>query len=292
MLNFIKHNGRHNLLCNVMIALLCSMNIFTETINNVNINLNNPKDCLNTNLEVLSEYAKKGKISVTQISSTTSSYGQYKNYVSATKLYDKLLGDNVVDYAKRYLGLRYVWGGNSLSTGTDCTGFTKLIYSEFGIYIPRDLYGQSRQGSYISKSDLKKGDLVFYGQNGSAITHVAIYIGNGQVIHESTKRDGVKISSVNIMTYITARRVMTQNSIDAYHSLFEVKETETKSDDKIESVITNDSTASVTTEPSTQIIEENNNNNEIIDNSENNNEVEVKQEEIIQQVDISTSITQ
>ena len=292
MLNFIKHNGRHNLLCNIMITLLCSMNLFTETLNTVNNHLDNPKDYLGNDLEVLSEYAKKGKISVTQLSAT-SSYGTTKNYISATKIYNKLLGSNIVDYAKKFMGLRYVRAGRSLSTGTDCSGFTMLIYREFGINLPSTPSGQANQGSYIAKSDLQKGDLVFYGQTSGKISHVAMYIGNGQVIHESTPKDGVKISPVNMMVYITARRVMTQDAIDKYNSQF-VKETETKSKEETQSVlevIVGDSTAPVTTDNTTSTKEEDIK-VEKIDNSENNNEVEVKQEEITQQEDISTSITQ
>lgn len=127
--------------------------------------------------------------------------------------YSSVTGNAVVDYAKKYLGLRYVSGGNSLTTGTDCSGFTKLIYKEFGVTLSRAAKGQAGNGTYVRKSDLQKGDLVFYGTGKGVISHVAIYIGNGQVIHESNRRDGVKISSVNMMQYITARRVINSKAI-------------------------------------------------------------------------------
>ena len=127
--------------------------------------------------------------------------------------YSSVTGNAIVDYAKRYLGLRYVGGGYSLTSGTDCSGFTKLIYQEFGVTLSRSVSGQIGNGTFVRKGDLQKGDLVFYGKTSGRATHVAIYIGNGQVIHESNHRDGVKISSVNMMHYITARRVINSKSI-------------------------------------------------------------------------------
>ncbi len=126
--------------------------------------------------------------------------------------YNSVTGMNLVNYAKHYLGLRYVHAGNSLSTGTDCSGFTRLIFKEFGINLGRTVSSQLYSGSYVSKSDLQPGDLVFYGYSNYA-SHVAIYIGGGMVIHESNPRDGVKISSVNMMHYITARRLITASVV-------------------------------------------------------------------------------
>ena len=123
-------------------------------------------------------------------------------------VYSEVTGNAVIEYAKRYMGLRYVSAGNSLSTGTDCSGFTRLIYKEFGVSLPRTVSGQISKGTYVKKSDLQKGDLVFYSSGGRYATHVGMYMGNGLVIHESNPRDGVKISSVNMMHYITARRVI------------------------------------------------------------------------------------
>ncbi len=142
-----------------------------------------------------------------------------KKEVASTKTYtpakySAVTGNAVVEYAKKYLGLRYVSGGNSLSTGTDCSGFTKLIYKEFGVTLSRAVRSQVGNGTYVRKADLQKGDLVFYGKkSGGGVTHVGIYMGNGEVIHESNHRDGVKISSVNMMRYITARRVINSKAI-------------------------------------------------------------------------------
>ncbi len=101
----------------------------------------------------------------------------------------------MVAYAKQFLGNPYVWGGTSLTNGTDCSGFTMGIYRKFGYSLPRVSRGQASVGRSINSASVKPGDLVFYG-SGSYISHVAMYIGNGQVIHASTTRTGIKISNM------------------------------------------------------------------------------------------------
>ena len=145
------------------------------------------------------------------------------NYVKPS--YNSVTGTNLVNYAKNYLGLPYVSNGNSLTTGTDCSGFTKLIYQEFGLSLGRTVASQIYSGTYVAKNDLQPGDLVFYGNNSSYASHVGIYIGSGLIIHESNPRDGVKISPVNIMVYITARRLITENVVSQVE---EVKNDEVK----------------------------------------------------------------
>ena len=147
--------------------------------------------------------------------------------------YSEVTGSAVVEYAKKYLGLRYN-SGLSLKTGTDCSGFTKLIYREFGITLSRTASGQAKSGTYVRKGDLQKGDLVFYSNGSGRITHVAIYIGGGRVIHQSNPRDGVKYSSVNMMQYITARRVINntakkiaEQKLNSENETVEVKNEET-----------------------------------------------------------------
>jgi hypothetical protein len=102
---------------------------------------------------------------------------------------------NLVTLAKKYLGEAYVWGGTRLGVGVDCSGYTQALYRELGIYIPRTSREQARGGSSVSANSLKPGDLVFYGSS-SYINHVAMYIGNGMVIHASNRRDGIKISNM------------------------------------------------------------------------------------------------
>lgn len=106
---------------------------------------------------------------------------------------------DLVNYALQFVGNRYVWGGTSLTKGVDCSGFTMKIYEKYGIYLPHHAATQAGYGTKISASEAKPGDLFFYSKGGS-INHVAIYIGNGQVVHASSKRTGIKISNSHYRT--------------------------------------------------------------------------------------------
>ncbi len=101
---------------------------------------------------------------------------------------------SVVSYALQFVGNRYVWGGTSLEKGVDCSGFTMRILGKYGISLPHSSKAQPSYGTKISASEAKPGDLFFYG-SGRSISHVAIYIGNGQIVHASNKRDGIKVSN-------------------------------------------------------------------------------------------------
>ena len=106
---------------------------------------------------------------------------------------------DLVNYALQFVGNPYVWGGNSLTKGVDCSGFTKQVYKKFGITLPRTSYTQPRAGKKIKASEAKPGDLFFYGDS-SGINHVAIYIGNGKIVHAANKRAGIKISNAYYRT--------------------------------------------------------------------------------------------
>ena len=156
--------------------------------------------------------------------------------------YNSVTGASLVNYAKHYLGLPYVSGGYSLTSGTDCSGFTKLIFQEFGINLGRTVSSQIYSGTYVSKSDLKPGDLVFYGHSSNKATHVGIYIGSGLVIHESKPGDVVKINSVDMMVYITARRLITEDIlkevvIEAPKEEVQEKKEEIKEDKPLENEV-------------------------------------------------------
>ena len=120
-------------------------------------------------------------------------------------------GDAVVSYASQFIGNPYVYGGNSLTGGIDCSGFTQQIMAKFGYSISRTSSSQAGDGRAVSTSNLRAGDLVFYG-DGGGINHVALYIGGGQVVHASNSapypRGGIKISNVNYRTPICARRII------------------------------------------------------------------------------------
>ena len=114
---------------------------------------------------------------------------------------------NLVQEAKKYVGNPYVWGGISLTNGADCSGFTLSIFKKYGVSLPHHAASQAQMGTKVSLGEVQPGDLVFYAKNGS-INHVAIYIGNGQVIHASSPKTGIKISSVNYRTPACARRFL------------------------------------------------------------------------------------
>lgn len=111
------------------------------------------------------------------------------------------------DFAKQYVGRPYVWGGTSLTKGADCSGFVLSVFRNYGISLSHSSRVQANSGSPVSLSELKPGDLVFYG-NGSGINHVAIYIGGGQVVHASSPQVGITISSMYYRTPVRARRII------------------------------------------------------------------------------------
>lgn len=112
---------------------------------------------------------------------------------------------SIAEYAKQFLGNRYVWGGSSLTGGTDCSGFTMSLYRKYGHSLPHNAAAQA--GVTRSVSSPKPGDLFFY-SNGSRINHVAMYIGSGLVIHASNPSDGIKISNAYYRKPVKIGRVM------------------------------------------------------------------------------------
>lgn len=107
--------------------------------------------------------------------------------------------EKIVNYALKFVGNPYVYGGTSLTNGADCSGFVQSVFRDCGISIPRDSRSQAAGGKSIFVSDVKPGDLLFYSKGGR-INHVALYIGNGRVVHASTKKTGIKISNYNYRT--------------------------------------------------------------------------------------------
>jgi len=106
--------------------------------------------------------------------------------------------------AKKKLGRRYVWGATGKKNTFDCSGFTKYVYSKNGISIPRTSINQSKYGKYVSRKNLKKGDLVFFDtskRRKGYVNHVGIYLGNGKFIHASSAKKKVVITSLNKKFY-------------------------------------------------------------------------------------------
>lgn len=115
---------------------------------------------------------------------------------------------DLVEYAKQFLGNPYVWGGTSLTKGADCSGFVLSVFKKYGITLSHSSRAQANEGTKISASELKPGDLVFYANSSGTINHVAIYIGGGQVIHASSPKSGIKISKYNYRTPVKCVRVI------------------------------------------------------------------------------------
>jgi cell wall-associated NlpC family hydrolase len=109
-------------------------------------------------------------------------------------------GSSVVSYATQFVGNPYVWGGTSLTSGADCSGFVQSVYANFGVSLPRTSYEQQNAGYEVSYADAQPGDLICYGG------HVAIYMGNGQIVHASNSRDGIKVSDNAAYRTITSVR--------------------------------------------------------------------------------------
>ena len=110
------------------------------------------------------------------------------------------LGVEIANYALRFVGNPYVSGGTSLTNGADCSGFTWAVHKHFGISIPRISRDQAVGGKNVSISAVQAGDIIYYGN------HVAIYIGNGKVVHASTRETGIKISNYTYRPPLCVRR--------------------------------------------------------------------------------------
>lgn len=122
------------------------------------------------------------------------------------------LRQEVASYALNFVGNPYKWGGTSLTNGADCSGFVQSIYTQFGYTIPRVSKDQAKSAGYTNVTPdvnhLLPGDLIFYTNNKGVVDHVAMYIGDGKIVHAASKKDGIKISSYKTRTPYKARRVI------------------------------------------------------------------------------------
>ena len=107
-------------------------------------------------------------------------------------LSEEELRQQIVDFALQFVGNPYVYGGTSLTNGADCSGFVMSVFAEFGYELPRVAAAQCAASEKKDVSDIEAGDLVFYGDGG--IDHVALYIGDGKIVHASTAATGIKVS--------------------------------------------------------------------------------------------------
>ena len=125
--------------------------------------------------------------------------------------YDRALADRIVDYALQYLGCPYVYA-TAGPDSFDCSGFTSYVYKHFGYSLHRSSYDQLKDGKAVQKADLLPGDILLFSRNGDVVTHVGLYIGNGEFIHASTSTTGVIISDLYsdyyVQHYYAARRII------------------------------------------------------------------------------------
>ena len=120
--------------------------------------------------------------------------------------YNEIISNQVVNYALKFVGGPYVYGGNSLTNGTDCSGFTKLVFANYGVYLPRSAPEQAYAGVHVDLGDIKPGDIIVSGYDG-VVCHVALYIGDGKLVHALNSNVGIVVTSMYIMPIIDVRRV-------------------------------------------------------------------------------------
>ena len=136
--------------------------------------------------------------------------GSSNNYVEEVVYEEEANFDSsytgVAEYGLQFVGNPYVYGGSSLTDGTDCSGFVMLLYEHFGVSLPRTASAQSKVGYKVTLENAQPGDIISYGYNG-IVSHSAIYLGNERIVHASTPQDGITTASVYMMPIITIRRI-------------------------------------------------------------------------------------
>lgn len=116
-------------------------------------------------------------------------------------------GMEIVNYALKFVGNPYVYGGNSLTNGTDCSGFVKLVFGKFGYTLERQSRLQAKQGRKVSESERQPGDLIFFANNG-VVNHVALYIGDDKIVHAANSKQGIIVSKYNYRKIYCIRRII------------------------------------------------------------------------------------
>lgn len=123
-------------------------------------------------------------------------------------------GSSIVKYAQQFVGNPYVWGGESLTNGADCSGFTQAVFSDMGISIGRTAAEQAEGGEEVDLDDIQAGDILYYYNDEGRIGHVTIYNGDGTVTHASNPENGIRISDVDYRTPAGARRYWTEEETE------------------------------------------------------------------------------
>ena len=144
--------------------------------------------------------SKKKPVVVTAQKAANITTDTYTRYVTAT-------GQSVVDYAMQFRGNPYVWGGESLTNGVDCSGFTMQVYKHFGYSLPHSSTAQRYEGTAVSWNEKQPGDLICY-QVVNGVGHVAIYIGDNQIIHAGSKDTGINVRNADYRAVWGVRRIV------------------------------------------------------------------------------------
>ena len=164
----------------------------------------------NENVKEESDTKAKEEVQVETYEKVTSEKEVYSINLAANSEnevpYNEIISNQVVNYALQFVGGPYVYGGNSLTNGTDCSGFTKLVFANYGVYLPRSAPEQAYAGVHVDLSDIKPGDIIVSGYAG-VVCHASLYIGDGKLVHALNSNVGIVVTSMYIMPIIDVRRV-------------------------------------------------------------------------------------
>ena len=153
--------------------------------------------------EAAGQSGESGSSSGSSSSGGSSSGSGSSGYASASSYAGSgSKGQQIASYACQFIGNPYVPGGTSLTDGADCSGFVWRVYKDFGYSVPRTSYGCRSAGTEVSYADAQPGDIVCYAG------HVGLYIGNGQLVHASTQKTGIKITNATYKEILTIRRIV------------------------------------------------------------------------------------
>lgn len=153
--------------------------------------------------EAAGQSGESGSSSGSSSSEGSSSGSSSSGYASASSYAGSgSKGQQIASYACQFIGNPYVPGGTSLTDGADCSGFVWRVYKDFGYSVPRTSYGCRSAGTEVSYADAQPGDIVCYAG------HVGLYIGNGQIVHASTQKTGIKITNATYKEILTIRRIV------------------------------------------------------------------------------------